>query len=124
MRKILSVLCLVLLLSSSLSCDETVKHKYTLIVGLHEGDWQGKNLLIDLEYDTWIHQHFNVFRSYQDFLKPKWKTSRFGEWQQWPEREDMPKGPFCTHGMSLILLRPRLQRHIDELEQKVPVKWD
>lgn len=90
--------------------------EHRLILGCHSGTHQAKILRADVARDDWLNCRFVVTYEERDWFEPKWKTSRMGQWSAWPKREDAPLGPFCTPGMSMLWLRPQLERHIEEMK--------
>lgn len=86
-----------------------------LFLGCHSGTHQAKRLIADVRNDAWLNSQFVVVIEEKDWFEPRWKTSRMGQWSAWPKRDDAPRGPFVTAGMSTIWLRPTLERHLHEM---------
>jgi hypothetical protein len=89
--------------------------EHRLILGCDPATPQGKRLIADVKHDAWLNSQFVVSFEDKPWFAPKWKSSRMGQWSEWPSRDDAPRGPFVTAGMSTIWLRPQLERHIEEM---------
>lgn len=87
-----------------------------LIVGCHSGDWQTARVHAELANDLWVNANFAVTFEERDFLQPRFKFSRFGEYVKFPCPEDSPAGPWCTKGLAIGWLKPELETYLKERE--------
>ena len=93
--------------------------QHRLYLGTHSGDWQGKRLIADVSRDAWIQLRFEVQVVEQDFVPPRWATSR-STWNAFPKVADAPRGIFCTSGFAASILRKELATHLAEIHAYDP----
>lgn len=87
-----------------------------LYVGLHPNTWEAARVRQEVSADLWTNANFQVIYTEEQFLHPKLRFSRFGEWSEFPHPADSPNGAFCTRGLAMNWLRPELETYLKERE--------